>query len=471
MTDRVQRRANLRGRTVLAALGAAFVALTACAEPYRDGDVVVFFGDSITHGGRYHAYIADYYRTRYPDARIRFINSGISGDTAGGAFKRIADDVTEYEPTHVAFHFGMNDVGRESYNPETTPWNLRGRDYGQRRFRRNFQGLVQTVRKAVPRAKFTYLTPTVYDDRAVLTNAPSWVVNQVGANLALSILAGFAFECARVDKAEAVDWYSPLNNFQLRHQAKDPHFTITVGDRVHPGEMGHSIMAWAFLKAQCATSLVSEVEIDAAGARLVRSENGAVSNLGSGTDGVTFTHLAKSLPMPVHEKALPYVGEFKVEDELNREVVKVTGLPKAEYALTIDGEEVGRYTSAQFAAGVKLGFNAKTPQYRQAQEVAKRDEELRQRERVLRDYNAVRCVYRDKAPVDDVPAFRAWYEKDVASGGKVAKSYFGQFIPGYLENWTKYKELRAALWKDQDAVSELAKPAPHKYAIARVKRP
>ena len=470
MSGRVQQGAKLHGQTVAAVLAVAFVALTACAEPYKDGDVVVFFGDSITHAGRYLAYIADYYRTRFPDARIRFINSGISGDTVGRAFKRIADDVTEYNPTHVAFHFGMNDVGRDAYNPETTPQTLLSRDNGQRRFRQDFQWFIQTMRKAVPQAKFTYLTPTVYDDRAVLTNAPSWVVNQVGANLALSILAGFALARARDDKAEAVDWYSPLNSFQLRHQAKDPHFSIT-SDRVHPGEVGHSIMAWVYLKTQCATSLVSEVEIDAAGARLAKSENGEVTDLGAGAGGVTFTHLAKSLPLPVHEKALPYVAEFKVEDTLNREVVKVTGLPKAEYALAIDGEEVGRYTSAQFAAGVKLGFNAKTPQYRQAQEVAKRGEELRQRERALRDYNAVRWVYKGKAPVDDVPAFKAWYEKDVASDGKVAKSYFGQFIPGYLENWTKYKELRAQLWKDQDAACALAKPVPHKYAIARVKRP
>ena len=34
------------------------------AAPFQDGDVVVFFGDSITHGGQYHAYMADYYTTR-----------------------------------------------------------------------------------------------------------------------------------------------------------------------------------------------------------------------------------------------------------------------------------------------------------------------------------------------------------------------------------------------------------------------
>lgn len=45
------------------------------AEPFRDGDTVVFFGDSITHGGLYHKYIVDFYRTRFPERKIRFVNS------------------------------------------------------------------------------------------------------------------------------------------------------------------------------------------------------------------------------------------------------------------------------------------------------------------------------------------------------------------------------------------------------------
>ena len=35
----------------------------------KDGDTVVFFGDSITHGGRYHEFVTDFYRTRFPEAR------------------------------------------------------------------------------------------------------------------------------------------------------------------------------------------------------------------------------------------------------------------------------------------------------------------------------------------------------------------------------------------------------------------
>ena len=94
---------------------AVVAATIANAETFHDGDTVVFFGDSITHGGLYHEYITDYYRTRFPEARIRFVNSGIGGDSAAGALPRVEEDVAEYKPTHVAFHFGMNDIGRGFY--------------------------------------------------------------------------------------------------------------------------------------------------------------------------------------------------------------------------------------------------------------------------------------------------------------------------------------------------------------------
>ena len=463
-------------RVVVALTAVLLVAGGASARPYTNGDVVVFFGDSITHGGRYHQYLSDYYATRFPEASIRFVNSGIGGDTAGAAFKRIPEDVEEYRPTHVAFHFGMNDIGRGYYLPETTSRELAGRERCQAAYRENMKRLVAGVRKAAPNAKFTYLTPTPYEDTAVVTNAPKsgWAsVNQVGCNLGLSLMAGYVIASAGRDKADYVDWYSVLNSFRLKHQKDDKYFSFVRPDRVHPEELGHSIMAWEFLKRQGAPAVVSSVEIDAKGGKVAKVENGEVTGLvadaaSSGRAAVAFNLLAKALPLPVHEKALPYVREFDVENTLNRETVKVTGLEAGCYALRIDGAEVGRYTADELAKGVALGLNAKTPQYRQAQEVAKRHAELWERERVLRNHHSARWAFTGQAPVDDVAALRAWYEKDLAAGGKNAKSYFGGFIPGYLEYWPKYREVRAELWKDQEMARALAKPVSRRYEVVSV---
>lgn len=454
-------------------LSAAFLvsclAFSSAGEPYRDGDVVVFFGDSITHGGRYHEFVTDFYRTRFPDAKIRFVNSGIGGDNAHDALKRIPEDVAEYAPTHVAFHFGMNDVDRGAYLAESTSDTLRRREWAQTCYRYNFKALAEAVRNVAPNAAFTYLTPTLYDDTAVITNGPTtgWKsVNQVGCNTGLSLMSGFVLASADADKAQGVDWFSPLNAFTLRNRKGNPCFSVVVSDRVHPDALGHAVMAWTFLKAQGVPATVSDVEIDAASARAVRADNAAVSDVAATDGGIAFKLLAKALPFPVPSEALPYADEFGLAETLNRETVKVTGLAEGAYVLAIDGIEVGRYTAAEFAKGISLGFNPKTPQYAQAQAVAQRVAELTGFESILRNHHSARWFFFGKASVDDIPAFRKWYEERKGKPNGF-DAYFGAFIPGYLDYWPHYREVRAKLWSDQDAVRALAKPVPRTYLIQR----
>ena len=98
----------------------AFLALAAALsalppQPFVDGDVVCFLGDSITHGGLYHKDIADFYALRFPDRKIKMINCGIGGDTAGGALGRLDWDVLAHQPTVITIMLGMNDIGHSNY--------------------------------------------------------------------------------------------------------------------------------------------------------------------------------------------------------------------------------------------------------------------------------------------------------------------------------------------------------------------
>ena len=450
----------------VATLVALMSACAACAEVFHDGDTVVFFGDSITHAGFYHEYIADYYLTRFPDASIRFVNSGVGGDNAAAATNRVEVDVAEYRPTHVALHFGMNDVGRGSYSATPSAHQLEAIETAQEKFRRNFPALVGKVKEAVPEAKAIYLTPTPYDDTAVPTNIPpgttGWATkNNKGCNTGLSLLAGYILVSAKRDGVFAVDWFTPLNNFLMRRRSDDPHFMVTNWDRVHPGALGHAIMAWQFLISQGAPAVVSDVCVDAAKGIVARSDNATVSDVKVADDSVSFTVHAKSLPFPVPPEAAEAIDEFKVEERLNRETLAVEGLREGDYTLLIDGEEVGAWSAAELARGIRLGFNAKTPQYRQARAVFDRNAELSARERTFRDYHASRWFYGKRAPVDDMEAFGKWYEENV----KDKKMYYAQFVPGYLKYWPTHKEARAKLWADQEAVRTLAKPVPRRYEI------
>jgi len=447
--------------------------IASSAAPFHDGDTVVFFGDSITHGGLYHEYLTDFYLTRYPEAKIRFVNSGIGGDTADGALPRVKVDVAEYKPTCVCFHFGMNDINRGLYTATPDAQALEGADAAQKAYRANLDKLVAAVREAAPKARHVYLTPTIYDDTAVPTNIPpdatGWaVVNQVGCNAGLALMAGHVLAAAKRDGALAVNWYTPLENFLMARRAHDPHFMITRWDRVHPEALGHSIMAWEFLRAQGVDPVVSEVTVDAVKGAVTKANNVTVSELAKRDGGVAFTMLAKALPFPVAPEAKGVLAEFKVAETLNRETVCVTGLADGEYELTIDGNAIGRWSAAELAQGVNLGFNEKTPQYAQAQRVFARTAELSVRERVLRNHHSARWFYTFRgAPVDDAAAFKDWFEKNERN----KTGYFAKFVPGYLDYWPHYRETRAELLKDQEDVRRLAKPVAHRYVLARAAQP
>ena len=453
----------------LSLFAAAMVSATVFSAPFKDGDVVVFLGDSITHGGRYHEFVTDFYRTRYPDLKVRFVNSGVGGDNASAAQRRIPDDVVPYNPTHVAIHFGMNDVSRGSYSAESSLSTISRRVGAFENWKKNIDVLLGKLKEAVPGATPIYFTTTPYDDTAVVTNMPpgakGWAtVNQFGCNAGLAMMAGHIATKAKADKVWCVDFYTPLNSFVVRHQKKDPHFMVTKWDRVHPEALGHSIMAWKFLEDQGVSPVVSDVAVDAKSLKASKSANAKVSSIEGGADGVKFTVCAKSLPFPVAPEALGYIGEFDVEKKLNRERLAVTGLRPGKYALSIEGEKAGEWTSEEFAKGIFLGFNDKTPQYRQAQEVFAKQAEISARERRIRDCHYTRWFYQTRANVDDMKEFSDWFEKNEKNKSMI----FAKFKPQYVEYWPKHEEVREKLWKDQEAVRAMAKPRALAYEVKKI---
>src|ERR1700748_1121111 len=54
----------------------------------KDGDTIVFLGDSITHQCLYTQYVEDYFYTRYPKMRLRLHNAGVGGSRAWAALLR-----------------------------------------------------------------------------------------------------------------------------------------------------------------------------------------------------------------------------------------------------------------------------------------------------------------------------------------------------------------------------------------------
>ncbi len=74
---------------------------------------IVAFGDSITAGYAVRRGFPSFWKEmlalKYPEANIRMINSGISGDTSMDGLARLDWSVLAYEPDLVTINFGIND--------------------------------------------------------------------------------------------------------------------------------------------------------------------------------------------------------------------------------------------------------------------------------------------------------------------------------------------------------------------------
>src|SRR5215211_7723135 len=100
-----------RGRTTLALLALTLLApgLVRAEHALRDGDTVVFLGDSITAARTYGKIIEDYTLLRFPERKVRFLNAGWGGDTAAGGLKRLERDVFALGATVLTVAYGVND--------------------------------------------------------------------------------------------------------------------------------------------------------------------------------------------------------------------------------------------------------------------------------------------------------------------------------------------------------------------------
>ena len=73
-------------------------------------------------------------------------------------------------------------------------------------------------------------------------------------------------------------------------------------------------------------------------------------------------------------------------EEMNQEGLTVAGLQDGYYLLKIGGREIARLTSHQLSRGINLAAYGNTPQYEQAQHIARLNEQRWLMEREMREY-------------------------------------------------------------------------------------
>ncbi len=456
---------NFAGRGVLC-LVVGLLSLGGPAEMFKDGDRVVFFGDSITHKGMYLYNVYDYYLTRFPSAKIRFYNAGVSGDNAGAAQGRFPADVVDRKPTQVAVMFGMNDVNPWNYSSNRAPNKVKACANSLKKYRENLATTFDRVEKECGGAKVVFVTPSPYDDRVALP--PAKKPNCFGCRDGLGVAAGMVRAFHRAKGGTLVDFYTPMVAYNRKRQKTDPEFTLIGPDRIHPQEPGHLYMAWRFLVAQGADALVSDVTIHAGERACVKSLNATVSSVQRSEDGVlSFDVLENALPFPVDPSAKAFAAETPIEDELNQEILTIVGLAAGEYALTIDGEEVARHTAEDWSDGVNLASNERTPQGRQALAVHAKNRECQAAELTTRHWAAARWfMTKMKVDIDDEVQVKAYVD---SIKNKKSHHYYEKAILDYVKEWPTRDRQYAKIERLTQELFELRMPKSHHYVLTKVK--
>ena len=254
--------------------------------PFKKGERVVFVGNSITHGGHYHSFIWLYYMTRFPNLPITIMNGGIGGDSAWDIKKRLDEDVFSKKPTYMTMTFGMNDVGYYDF------WKENAQELAQRQIKKSFESY-QVIEKRMQKADGVtkvMIGGSPYEETSKIENKAF-----PNKNNAMQKVDEFLQASAEKNGWGFVDFNRPMLEINKREQQKDSLFALCGGDRIHPDNDGHLVMAYLFLKAQGLTGKkIAEVSIDAAKSKVETTENCRVSELNKNVDGISFKYLAIS---------------------------------------------------------------------------------------------------------------------------------------------------------------------------------
>jgi len=204
----------------------------------KDGQTVLFTGDSITDCGRAHpvgmrtglgegyvAFVDSLLATSYPDKHIRILNTGISGNRVVDLEARWQKDVLDLKPDWLSVMIGINDVWRQ-FDSALDPNQVTVEMY-ETTYRK-------LLAQAYPEIKgLVLMTPYFIE---INRDDPMRTQMDVYSDVVKRLSTEF--------DAVFVDIQCAFDEFLLHRPTQS-----LCGDRVHPNKTGHMIIARAFLSA------------------------------------------------------------------------------------------------------------------------------------------------------------------------------------------------------------------------------
>lgn len=409
------------------AMAVSTTAMAATAPtPFKPGERVGFFGDSISEAGNQAFYLEYLTAIRHPGQGARFENMGKSGDTSWGGAARWATEPAAKGVGRVFVMFGMNDIGSDAC-AERYP-----------------QAMREIVRRLQADGKeIVLLTPSPYD---VWGHQPKPLER---SDEKLSACAEAVRKLAGEKALPLVDLMGPMRKIYQDNPGR-----WFNNDRIHPDFAGHMLMASLIWSAIGEKGEFSRVELDAAGASSFES-----------------SYTPQGLPCAVDADYRKLAAVYPVAARLNTETLVVKNLASGLYELKADGASLGSFTAMDLAAGVNLA-ERETPNQvrsRQALETARQLARLAQDRRVFGQ--VLSWMAEDKIDSEDAAAVANWIKgerpksKSFAWGGWRNRMFdtFETLYPGRHELSARADALHAQI--------AAVRPLPWRLSLTRVTQP
>lgn len=202
---------------------------------------LVMIGDSITDAGRnrpvaeglfdplgrgYSCLVNALVGATYPELGIRIVNMGCSGNTVRDLKARWQTDVFDLKPDWVSIMIGINDVWRQYDSPLQPEWAVPIAEYEN-----TLRELVKSTRPRV--TGLILITPYFIESNR--KDAMRITMDRYGAVVR---------KIAREQRTVLVDAQAAFDKALKIH-----HPATLAWDRIHPNQVGHMILAKAFLDA------------------------------------------------------------------------------------------------------------------------------------------------------------------------------------------------------------------------------
>jgi hypothetical protein len=303
----------------------------------KDGDRVVFLGNSIFENEFQYGYLELALTTRFADKGITFRNLGWTGDNVWGEarstytnpptpYEHLIEDITKTKPTVVFLGYG----GVEAQEGQA----------GLAHFK---EGLNKLLDKIDELGAKTVLLSTI----PVVSSDTSQHIDNRNADLELYSKA--ISEVATQRSKLFIDIYNPILNTSKKE--------AIVENTVHLNELGYYYLATILEKAlgldaaKATTAItISGKKAEASNARIVAADNEM--------DIVKFTVENKYLPLPSPQSASWIVD--------NARIVRISGLKKGYYTLTSENNDVASASAKEWEKGVEI---KQGPQFAQSAEI------------------------------------------------------------------------------------------------------